>query len=310
MNDVTLKTSADYPIDYGPEFLAKVRQMHSAAVGLPAYESWIVDHMGGRVETFRRRLLRQISAFTDLQGADILDFGCGTGSTTVMLAEASAGGRISAADIDPLSLEMARMRFEHHGISSRVSILAIDPVEKEGDLSLDSGTFDFVLMNGVLEHVVPFGNRAAVILEAWRMLRTGGLLFISETPNSLWPVDRHTTGLPFIPWLPSWAAHRYAVALGRHHENGDLDSRGRRGMTYWGITRPLRKAGHGFRVLNITRTGNRLLPAGPPDGEDLSRGRRFAAFVLENIMGRVLSPLGIPVTAFGPFIEYLCLKKL
>jgi len=28
------------------------------------------------------------------------------------------------------------------------------------------------------------------------------------------------------------------------------------------------------------------------------------------MMGRVLSPLGIPVTAFGPFIEYLCLKKL
>jgi 2-polyprenyl-3-methyl-5-hydroxy-6-metoxy-1,4-benzoquinol methylase len=309
MSDRTLKTSADYPIDYGPEFLAKVRQMHASAQGLPAYESWIVDHMGGRVETFRLKLLRQIGAFTDLQGADIIDFGCGTGSTTVMLAEASAGGRITAADIDPLSLELAAMRFEHHGISSQVSMLRIDAVEKEGDLGLASDSFDFVLMNGVLEHVVPFRARAAVILEAWRLLRSGGLLFISETPNSLWPMDRHTTGLPFIPWLPSSVAYRYAVAFGRHAEGSDLDSRGRRGMTYWGIVRPLREAGHRFEVLNITRTGNRLIPAGPPDGEPVSPKRRFASFMLEDILGRVLSPLGIPVVAFSPFIEYLSLKK-
>ena len=128
--------------------------MHAGAEALPAYESWIVDHMGGRVETFRSKLLWQIRAFTDLENAEILDFGCGTGSTTVMLAEASAGNRITAADIDPFSLEMAGMRFRHHGISSRITMLHIPPVRKAGDLDLPSGSFDFILMNGVLEHVV------------------------------------------------------------------------------------------------------------------------------------------------------------
>ena len=302
------KTSADYPIDYGPEFLEKVRVMHASAVDLPAYESWIIDHMGGRVETFRRRLLPQIQAFTDLSGMDILDFGCGTGSTTVILAEASDGS-VTAADIDESSLEMARMRFEHHDISQRVSLQKIEPIEKEGDLDLPAESFDFVLMNGVLEHVVPFRNRPAVLLEAWRVIRKGGMLFISETPNSLWPFDRHTTGLPLIPWLPSSLAHRYAVAFGRHAEGSDLDSRGRRGMTFGQIVRPLRKEGHGVEVLNVTRTCNRLRPAGTAEGITLSPRRRIANLVLEGTLGPLMSQLGIPTMALGPFIEYLCLKK-
>jgi 2-polyprenyl-3-methyl-5-hydroxy-6-metoxy-1,4-benzoquinol methylase len=310
MTGPAVNKSAGYPIAYGPEFLEKVKAMHAGAEELPAYESWIVDHMGGRVETFRRQLLRQIRAFTRLEDLDILDFGCGTGSTTVILAEACADNRITAADIDPRSLEMAELRFRHHGISSQISMLKISPVKKVGDLKLPSEHFDFVLMNGVLEHVTPFRDRGAVLLEAWRVLRRGGLLFISETPNLLWPIDRHTTGLPFLSWLPSSVAHRYAVAFKRHSDGSDLDSRGRRGMTFRGIVRPLRKAGHTFEVLNITSANNRLLPAGPPDGTTIGRKRRFATFILEDMLGRVLSPLGIPVVAFGPFIEYLCLKKL
>lgn len=305
-----MKTSSDHPIDYGPEFLDKVREMHAGAEDLPAYESWIVDHMGARVETFRRQLLWQIRAFTRLENADILDFGCGTGSTTVMLAEVSADNRITAADIDPRSLEMAELRLRHHGISSQISLRRIQPISMVGDLDLPSETFDFVLMNGVLEHVTPFRDRSAVLLEAWRVLRRGGMLFISETPNPLWPIDRHTTGLPFLSWLNSSAAHRYAVTFKRHNDESDIDSRGRHGMTFWGIVRPLRKAGYGVEVLNITSADNRLLPAGPPDGTSVGMKRRLATFILEDMLGRMLSPLGIPVVAFGPFIEYLCLKKL
>jgi len=283
--------------------------MHAEAEELPGYESWIIDHMGGRVETFRKDLLWQIKAFTSLENIDILDFGCGTGSTTVMLAEADSDNRVTATDIDPGSLELAELRFRHHGISSQISLRRIPLIKEAGDLDLSSEKFDFVLMNGVLEHVVPFPTRRAVLLEAWRVLRRGGLLFISETPNLLWPIDRHTTGLPFLSWLPSAAANRYAVAFNRHSEGSDLDSRGRRGMTFRGIVRPLREAGHEVEVLNITSAHNRLLPAGPPDGASISMKRRFATFVLERMLGRLFSPLGIPVVTFGPFIEYLCLKK-
>ena len=305
----TTTGGGDWPIDYGPDFLEKVRALHAGAEELPDYHGWLVDHMGGRVETFRSRLLWQIKAFTSLQNLDILDFGCGTGSSAVMMAEAESSNRVVAADIDPASLELAELRFRYHEILSRITIRHIAPIRAVGDLELPTETFDFVLMNGVLEHVIPFRTRKAVLLDAWRVLRRGGLLFISETPNLLWPIDRHTTGLPFLPWMPSAVAHRYAVAFNRHNNLGDLDSRGRRGMTFWGIVRVLREAGYGVEVLNVTSAHNRLLPSGPPNGTPVSLQRRFATFVLEDVMGRVLTPLGVPVVAFGPFIEYLCLRK-
>ncbi len=264
--------------------------------------------MGGRVVAFRNRLLPQIRAFTDLHGLDILDFGCGTGSTTVVLAESAESARITAVDIDPGSLEIARLRFDHHGVASRITTFHITPIHGTGDLDLQSESFDFILLNGVLEHVVPFRARARVLLEIWRVLRPGGLLFISETPNLLWPIDRHTTGLPFIPWLPSRVAYLAAVACRRHNRGADLDVRGRRGMTYWEIVGPLKSAGS-VEVLNIIKTGNLLFPAGMGAGDTASFKRKLGTFILERILGQLLTSLGVPVVAVGPFIEYLCLRK-
>ncbi|MFQ5600846.1 MAG: class I SAM-dependent methyltransferase [Candidatus Krumholzibacteriia bacterium] len=301
--------TSDYPIPYGEEMLQRILRMHAGAEKLPMYHEWIRDHMGGRVVAFRRQLMPQVRVFTDLRDMDILDFGCGTGSTTVALSEQAEGSRLTAIDIDADSLDIAALRFEHHGIRERVNTLHIPPVSQVGDLDFEPESIDFILANGVLEHVVPFSTRPSVILEMWRLLRPGGLVFISETPNPLWPIDRHTTGLPFIPWLPSGLAHRVAVACGRHRPGTDLDARGRRGMSWWEIARPLRAAGHPFEVLNISVAGNRLLPAGRDPGVPVSAKRRLAHLLLERIAGKPLAALGIPTIALGPFIEHLCLRK-
>jgi ubiquinone/menaquinone biosynthesis C-methylase UbiE len=297
------------PIEYGAEIRDRVLAMHADSVGLPDYDKYIEDHLGGRVLAFRRRLIPQALAFTDLEGMDILDFGCGTGSTTVAIAERASGSRITALDIDRSSLEIAAMRLAHHGLDGHVGLCQIAPVTATTALPLRSASFDFVMMNGVLEHVVPFSTRENVILETWRVLRPNGRLFISETPNALWPLDRHTTGLPLIPWLPSALAHRVAVAFGRHCEQTNLDARGRRGMTYWEIVRPLRRAGLHFEVLNLTLGGNRLLPAGLSSGEVVSTKRKFGAFLLERGGGGLQIALGVPTVALSPFIEFLCLQK-
>jgi ubiquinone/menaquinone biosynthesis C-methylase UbiE len=299
-----------YPIAYGDQMLCLVRDMHAGSESLPGYPRWIAEHMGGRVLAFRARLLPQMRAFTDLRGLDILDFGCGTGSTTVVLAEASEGGSLTGIDVDQRGLEIAALRLRHHGLEARVRLQHIAPVSQCGDLPLPGASFDLVLANGVLEHVVPFAVRPQIVLEMWRLLRPGGLLYISETPNPLWPVDRHTTGLPFVSWLPRGLARRYAVACGRHQPGADFDSRGWRGMTYWQVVRPLRQNGARFEVLNLTRAGNRLLPAGAPPGMRSSFRRRAATFVSERLAGRALAAFGVPAVALGPFLEHLCLRKL
>ncbi len=299
-----------YPIEYGDAMLSLVRSMHAGSESLAGYPGWITDHMGGRVLDFRARLVPQIRAFTDLCEQDVLDFGCGTGSTCVVLAEAAPSARIIGVDVDGAGLEIAALRLAHHGLEGRVQLRHIPRVQQPGDLRFASASFDFVLANGVLEHVVPFAVRPQVVLEMWRVLRPGGLLYVSETPNPLWPVDRHTTRLPFVSWLPRGLARRYAVACGRHLAGTDFDSRGWRGMTYWEVMRPLRKSGARVAVLNLTRGGNRLLPAGPPPGVPSSARRRAATFVTERVAGRLLGALGVPAVALGPFLEHLCLQKL
>lgn len=295
------------PIAYEAALVDAVRAMHAGSEGLPGHAGWIRDHLGGRVLAFRERLAPQIRAFTDLRRQDVLDFGCGTGSTTVVLAEMSPDARLTAIDIDTRGLEIARLRLAHHGFERRVELRAIAPVVRVGDLPFPPASFDFILANGVLEHVVPFAVRPQVVLEMWRLLRPGGLAYVSETPNPLWPVDRHTTGLPFVPWMPPRLARRVAVACGRHRVEADFDARGWRGMTYWEVVRPLKRAGLPFEVLNITRAGNRLLPGGALPAT--SAKRRAATLLLETLAARPLAALGIPSVAFGPFLEHLCLRK-
>jgi hypothetical protein len=46
----------------------------------------------------------------------------------------------------------------------------------------------------------------------WSALRPHGLLFITETPHRYWPTEGHTTGLPFINYVPD----ALAGAAARH----------------------------------------------------------------------------------------------
>jgi hypothetical protein len=71
-----------------------------------------------------------------------------------------------------------------------------------------------VILNAVLEHLTP-AERVQLLPALWRALRPGGHLLIHETPNRLFPVDRHTTGLVGLPWLPIGMKRRYARLAGR-----------------------------------------------------------------------------------------------
>jgi 2-polyprenyl-3-methyl-5-hydroxy-6-metoxy-1,4-benzoquinol methylase len=270
--DTPIPHLGPFPIAYDGGMLGLVLAMHAGSESMPEHRRWIHEHMGGRVVALRERLLPQIRAFTNLREMDILDFGCGTGSTTAVLAEAAVGSRTTGIDIDARGLEIARRRLRHHGVDQSIELLRVPPVSRAGDLPLRSESFDFILANAVLEHVVPVAARPQVVLEMWRLLRPGGLLYISETPNPLCP------------------------------------ARGRRGMTYWGVVRPLRKSGARFEVLNLTAGRNRLLPAGAATTP--SSKRRAATFALETLVGKPLAALGVPVIALGPVLEHLCLRKL
>lgn len=101
--------------------------------------------------------------------AAVADLGCGTGSLSVLLAE--AGHEVVGIDLAPGMVEMARAKADRHGVEARFEV---------GDASqppLDEGSVDVVLVR----HVVWALPDPDAALAGWaRLLRPGGLLVLVE----------------------------------------------------------------------------------------------------------------------------------
>jgi ubiquinone/menaquinone biosynthesis C-methylase UbiE len=112
------------------------------------------------------RLLRQ---HLPEEPADVLDLGCGTGSLTVLLAE--AGHRVHGVDLSPAMIAAARAKIAAAGMTATVEV---------GDASDPRGqadAYDVVLTRHVL-WALPDPSAA---LSRWvRLLRPGGRLLLVE----------------------------------------------------------------------------------------------------------------------------------
>ncbi len=164
--------------------------------------SYIDIHAELRLERARSEVIPWLADFASLRGKRILEVGCGTGSSTVALAE--QGAKVTSTDEDDASLDVTRSRLALHGLSAEVL--------KVSGVAL--GTFDIVIMHAVLEHMT-LAERLSALRSAWGALSTGGLLLIGETPNRLWYQDIHTSSEPFFMWLPDDLAMLYSEKTSR-----------------------------------------------------------------------------------------------
>lgn len=101
--------------------------------------------------------------------ADVLDLGCGTGTLTVLLAE--AGHRVRGADLSPAMLERARAKASAAGLD--VTFALGDAAEPDAE----KGSVDVVLCRHVL-WALP--DPAAVVRRWRRLLRPDGRLVLVE----------------------------------------------------------------------------------------------------------------------------------
>jgi 2-polyprenyl-3-methyl-5-hydroxy-6-metoxy-1,4-benzoquinol methylase len=138
-------------------------------------------------------VLRNHAPSFQLEGADVLDIGCGDAGVIIALAE--HGARASGIELNRRSIARGGLRAEEHGVE--VNLLAA-VAEK---LPFGECSQDLVILDNVLEHV---GNQDATVAEIRRVLRPGGLLYL-VTPKpfalySLWN-DPHydLAGLVLLP---------------------------------------------------------------------------------------------------------------
>ncbi len=132
------------------------------------------------------------------RGKRILDFGCGSGASSVVLSRILPECEIVGVELAERLLRIAQLRAQHFGLE-RVRFLR----SPSGDaLPEGLGEFDFVLFSAVFEHLLPLERRALLPL-VWNRLRPGGILFLNQTPYRYSPVEVHTTGgMPLINYLP------------------------------------------------------------------------------------------------------------
>jgi SAM-dependent methyltransferase len=138
----------------------------------------------------------------EFEGKRILDFGCGSGSSTMVLARMFPKSRIVGIELSSEYLGIARRRLEFYGYPNVEFLLS-----PGGDrLPEGLGLFDFIVMSAVFEHLLP-NERRTVMPQVWDHLAPGGCLLLNQTPHRFFPFESHTTGLPLINYLPDRLAH-------------------------------------------------------------------------------------------------------
>lgn len=127
--------------------------------------------------------------------SEVLEFGCGTGSTAIV--HAPKVKHIRATDVSSKMLKIARGKVETQGIEN----ITFEQVTIE-DLEAPDGSVDMVMAHSIL-HLLE--DKEAAIAKAFKMLKPGGV-FVTSTVclgNSKWfrfiaPVGHFLGVLPLV----------------------------------------------------------------------------------------------------------------
>ncbi len=192
----------------------------------------------------------------DFKGKRILDFGCGSGASTAILARMFPDAEIVGVELFEPLLSIARKRIEHYNFSNARLYQSPDGT----NLPENIGQFDFVIMSAVYEHLLPT-ERKILMPKIWSAIRDGGYLFLNQTPNRFFPIEAHTTRLPFINYLPDHLTRLAAVKFSRRvNPNESWESllrQGIRGGSVKEIYRSLSADENSVRLLEPKNLGLR-----------------------------------------------------
>ena len=161
------------------------------------------NHLCRRLEMDRTIIIPWLDQSRPLRNSSILEIGCGTGCSTVALAE--QGAEVTAIDLDEHSLMVARERCQAYALDVSLAHANATEINK-----LFSGRrFNYIIFYASLEHMT-IEERMSAMRATWEMLSDGDLWCVIETPNRLWYYEAHTSLLPFHMWLPDKLAFEYS----------------------------------------------------------------------------------------------------
>lgn len=137
--------------------------------------------------------LRKYAPEFHVEGASVLDVGCGDAGALIAFAE--QGAKCAGIECFDTSLERGRLRAADHGVEVDLRKGVAESIP------YPDATFDLVMLDNVLEHVT---DRPLTLREVKRVLKPGGLLYmVTPKPFSLYSLwnDPHydLAGLVLMP---------------------------------------------------------------------------------------------------------------
>jgi len=177
--------------------------------------------------------LEWIARHAPLEGAAVLDVGCGGGILTEAMAR--RGARVTGIDLSEKALRVAELHLRESGLDVRYEKLAVEQV---------CGQFDVVTCMELLEHVP---DPAAMVASCARLVRPNGRVFFSTINRNPKSYIFAVIGAEYVLGLLPKGTHDYLrfikpSELSRWTRSAGLRTEEMTGMTYNPITRRYRLA--------------------------------------------------------------------
>ena len=129
----------------------------------------------------------------------IIDLGCGTGSTTLMLKQAFPEAEVVGLDLSPYMLVVADMKAQKAGLKIQWLHSSAESV------AFPDASFDLVV-SSLLFHETPPAVSRAILRESFRLLKVGGQVAILDGNQKTLRQTEWLTDLFEEPYVKSYAA--------------------------------------------------------------------------------------------------------
>jgi S-adenosylmethionine-dependent methyltransferase len=202
----------------------------------------IKANVSARYNNSLKHVVPWVLDVVDLDNKEIVEIGCGTGSSTAAFAHFAK--KIHGYDISKSCIEAAEKRCRLLNLSNvNFELVTPDLLISQLENKHPHGV-DVFLLFAVLEHQTVY-ERQDTLRACWRLLKDDGIIVVVETPNLLQYTDHHTSLLPFLHMLPSELYAQYAKYSPRlrfnqvfenttlnHSEISEVITRWGRGISY------------------------------------------------------------------------------
>lgn len=193
---------------------------------------WDVDGESRPLHDLNPLRMGYIADRVPLKGVRALDVGCGGGLLSEALAR--AGASVTAIDLAPAVLDVARLHLHESGVSVDYREVSAEALATEMP-----ATFDVIACMEMLEHVP---DPASVIRACATLLKPGGMLFLSTLNRTPLAFGAAILGAEHLLRLLPRGTHHYAQFLKPSEIATDLRAAGLalddlRGIAYNPFTR-------------------------------------------------------------------------